>query len=124
MRSAIQSTGAISSITLGSPAGDFSLPGTDGKTYSLSQFHGQPVLIEFMAPWCPHCREAQPLILATREFLQKQNIHTNIVVGMTKKPFLFYLVCCLLYLAMAVASSVVIDWLERRTGRGLTRAKA
>lgn len=49
---------------------------------------------------------------------------TNIAVGVTKQPFLFYLICCLLYLAMAIASSWVLILLERRTNRGLTRAEA
>ena len=49
---------------------------------------------------------------------------TNIAVGVTKQPLFFYAVCCLLYLAMAIASSFVTDWLERRARRGLTRARA
>jgi len=48
---------------------------------------------------------------------------TNIAVGVTKQPFFFYLVCCLLYLAMAIASSFVLDWLEVRSRRGLARAR-
>jgi polar amino acid transport system permease protein len=47
---------------------------------------------------------------------------TNVAVGVTKEPFFFYLVCCLLYLAMAVLSSFVIDWLDARANRGLARA--
>jgi len=49
---------------------------------------------------------------------------TNIAVGVTKQPFFFYLVCCLCYLAMSVASSFVLDWLEARSRRGLSRAGA
>jgi polar amino acid transport system permease protein len=49
---------------------------------------------------------------------------TNIAVGVTKQPFFFYLVSCLLYLSMAVASSFVLDWLETRSRRGLSRAGA
>jgi polar amino acid transport system permease protein len=49
---------------------------------------------------------------------------TNIAVGVTKQPFFFYLVSCLLYLSMAVASSFVLDWLEARSRRGLSRAGA
>jgi len=49
---------------------------------------------------------------------------TSIAVGVTKQPLFFYFICCMLYLAMAVASSFVIDWIERRTNRGLSRAGA
>jgi polar amino acid transport system permease protein len=49
---------------------------------------------------------------------------TNVAVGVTKQPFFFYLVCCLLYLSMAVASSFVMDWLDERAHRGLSRARA
>ena len=34
-------------IGIGDNAPDFSLPGTGGATYSLSQFRGQPVVIVF-----------------------------------------------------------------------------
>lgn len=43
-------------VTMGQPAPDFTLPATDGKTYSLSQFRGKVVVLELMAPWCPHCQ--------------------------------------------------------------------
>ena len=43
-------------LPAGTLAPDFSLPAPDGKTYSLSQFRGKIVLLEFMAPWCPHCQ--------------------------------------------------------------------
>ena len=49
---------------------------------------------------------------------------TNLAVGVTKHSFFFYLVCCLLYLIMAVASSWVLIYLEKRTGRGLVRGRA
>lgn len=32
------------------------LRGSDGKTYSLAQYTGKAVLLEFFAPWCPHCQ--------------------------------------------------------------------
>ncbi|MDQ2806550.1 MAG: redoxin domain-containing protein [Chloroflexota bacterium] len=47
---------------VGQVATDFTLPATDGQTYTLSQFKGQPVFLEFMAPWCPHCQEDAPLL--------------------------------------------------------------
>ena len=35
----------------------FSLKGLDGKTVSLSDFKGKPILLVFWATWCPSCRE-------------------------------------------------------------------
>lgn len=49
---------------------------------------------------------------------------TSVAVGVTKQPLFFYFVCCMLYLAMAFASSLVIGWLERRGNRGYRRARA
>src|SRR3989304_2167086 len=39
-------------LPLGSPAPDFSLPGVDGKTYSLASFKDKPVLAVVF--WCNH----------------------------------------------------------------------
>jgi cytochrome c biogenesis protein CcmG/thiol:disulfide interchange protein DsbE len=35
----------------------FSLKGLDGKSVSLSEFRGKPVLLVFWTTWCPTCRE-------------------------------------------------------------------
>jgi peroxiredoxin len=48
--------------SVGQPAPDFTLPDTYSKTYSLSQFKGQVVMLEFMAPWCPHCQADAPMM--------------------------------------------------------------
>jgi len=54
----------ITPVPRGAPAPDFNLPGVDGKTYTLSQFVGKPVLLELMAPWCPHCQEDSKILNA------------------------------------------------------------
>jgi peroxiredoxin len=52
---------APSSLPLGSPAPEFSLPDlTSGQTQSLADFRGQSVLLIFFNPACGFCRELVP----------------------------------------------------------------
>lgn len=60
-------------VNIGQAAPDFRLPGTDGQTYSLSQFKGKVVLVEFMAPWCPHCQEDAPIFNQIHETYKDRN---------------------------------------------------
>ena len=48
-------------LQIGEPAPDFALPATDGKTYSLADFSGAPVLVVFFT--CNHC----PFVLGSDE---------------------------------------------------------
>ena len=49
-----------SPLVVGKFAPDFTLLTLDGTEASLSQFRGQPVLINFWASWCFSCREEMP----------------------------------------------------------------
>ena len=50
---------ASSTLPIRSVAPDFSLTTVAGRRYRLSSLRGHPVLLEFIAVWCPHCqREA------------------------------------------------------------------
>jgi peroxiredoxin len=44
-------------LALGSAAPDFSLPGVDGETYSLSAYASSPILVAAFT--CNHCPTAQ-----------------------------------------------------------------
>lgn len=52
----------------GKSAPDFSLASLDGKTVTLSQFHGKAVLLNFWATWCEPCKVEMPWFVE----LQKQ----------------------------------------------------
>jgi peroxiredoxin len=52
----------VQGFSLRKEAPPFSLKGLDGKTVSLSDFKGKPVLLVFWATWCPSCREGIALL--------------------------------------------------------------
>jgi len=47
---------------------------------------------------------------------------TKVAVGVTKQPFLFYLVVCFVYWAMCVLSEIALARMEARANRGVRRA--
>ncbi|MEZ5885601.1 MAG: ABC transporter permease [Paracoccaceae bacterium] len=46
---------------------------------------------------------------------------TKVAVGVTKQPFTFYLMACLIYWAMCLLSEVILAKMERRANRGIRR---
>lgn len=66
-------------VPLGSPAHDFSLPGADGKTYSLASFRDKKVLvIVFMCNHCPYVKAVFDRILAIQNDYAQRGVQ---VVG-------------------------------------------
>ncbi len=55
---------APSSPEVGRPAPAFQLPSLDGKTMSLNDVRGHPVLINIWATWCVPCEEEMPALQA------------------------------------------------------------
>lgn len=49
-------------VEVGQPAPDFTLTDLDDKEVSLSDYKGQPVMLNFFASWCPPCIEEAPEI--------------------------------------------------------------
>lgn len=52
----------------GGPAPDLAFTDLDGQSYTLSQWRGHPVLINFWATWCAPCLKEIPMLMdAQRE---------------------------------------------------------
>jgi peroxiredoxin len=60
-------------LPIGTPAPDFSLPATDGKTYSLGSFgHAKALVISFTCNHCPYAQAYEDRLMAlVREFSPK-----------------------------------------------------
>ncbi len=73
------------SLPIGSPAPPFSLPGTDGKTYSLSSFEKSDILVIVFT--CNHCPTAQAyenrIIQLTKDYASK---NVSVVAIMPNDP--------------------------------------
>ncbi len=67
------------------PAPQLSLQGLDGKPVSLSDFHGQVVLLNNWATWCPPCKAEMPDLEAYYEAHQAEGF-TVIAVNAGDPP--------------------------------------
>ncbi len=41
-------------------APDFLLKDSSGKTHTIADYKGKPLIIQFWATWCPYCKKLQP----------------------------------------------------------------
>jgi peroxiredoxin len=59
-------------VALGTPAPDFELPDTDGRTVRLRDLAGKPVLVMFLCNHCPYVKHiANDLAQVAQKYLQK-----------------------------------------------------
>ena len=61
-------------LAIGDRAYDFTLNDLDGNSYSLSDLHGRPVIINFWATWCAPCRVEMPELQAAFEKYQEEGL--------------------------------------------------
>jgi peroxiredoxin len=71
-------------VPVGASAPDFSLPAADGQNYSLSQFKGKVVLLEFLATWCPHCQEDSKIFNQVSDAYKDKNVQ---FLGVNASPY-------------------------------------
>jgi len=64
---------------IGNAAKDFSVQDSD-RSVSLAQFHGQVVVLNFWATWCPPCIEELPSLMDMQERLRAKGV---VVVGVS-----------------------------------------
>lgn len=72
----------------GQIAPNFTLEDLDGKKYSLSDFKGKHVFVQFSASWCGWCKKEIPFIRDAREKLKGKDI-VFITINMDKKKALW-----------------------------------
>ena len=58
---------AVERVEVGDQVPDFTLPSLEGGCTQLSDFRGQPLILNFWASWCNPCRREFPLIADARE---------------------------------------------------------
>lgn len=61
-KTGVSTAGLVPAPQKGFPAPDFTLRTLDGETVQLSNFRGNPILINLWATWCPPCRAEMPAI--------------------------------------------------------------
>ena len=67
-------------LDVGTAMPDFTLRDISGAEFSLNQFRGRPVLIDFWEVWCPPCVEEIPHLKALQQKYRDQGL---IVLGIT-----------------------------------------
>jgi thiol-disulfide isomerase/thioredoxin len=71
--------------TKGNLAPNFGFRYSDGTSYTLADFKGQPVIVNFWATWCPPCRREMPGLVTAYETYKDDGLMI-IEVDVAEKP--------------------------------------
>lgn len=82
---------ALMTLTLAGPvdtlgqtvATDFALKDIDGKQFSLSDFRGRIILLDFFATWCGPCKEEMPQLRTLSNLYKNDRL---VIVSITVDP--------------------------------------
>lgn len=98
--------------SVGAPAPDFSLKLLDGRTVTLQDFRGKPLLVSIWHSGCSHCQQEAPVIQAAYEkFREKGVVFLGVNVGYDKEALarLFVEVYKLTYPVGRDVSNAIIE---------------
>lgn len=74
---------------VGDQSPDFEYEDKDGKIYSLKDFRGKYVLIDFWATYCAPCKKEIPYLEKIQEKFKKKNIFfVSIAIDLNKKEWI------------------------------------
>ena len=70
----VTSVQAQTKVEVGKAAPNFELQASDGKTYKLSDFKGNMVVLDFWAMWCGPCKKKMPKIHELKDKYGKKGV--------------------------------------------------
>jgi len=65
---------SVQAVGVGETAPDFQGKTLEGKSFSLADYKGEPILLKIGTTWCPSCREQAKSIDSIHEYLAEKGV--------------------------------------------------